>query len=110
MYVRELKNRSGSFSIQIISKSRGQYKVIKTIGCGTDRRTIDHLKMVARQEIDRMKGHSSLFRSEKDELLEGVLTSLSNSNISTVGSELIFGRIYAPAAWRSGGLSTTKGH
>lgn len=33
MFIRELKNRSGSVSIQIISKARGRYKVVKTIGC-----------------------------------------------------------------------------
>jgi len=34
MYVREGNNRSGPVSIQIISKSRGKYKVVKSIGYG----------------------------------------------------------------------------
>jgi len=32
MFIRKLKNRSGSISVQIISKASGKYKVIKTIG------------------------------------------------------------------------------
>jgi hypothetical protein len=31
MFIREKKNKSGSSSIQIISKSAGKYKVVKTI-------------------------------------------------------------------------------
>ena len=94
MYIREVKNRSGSISIQIIRKDRGRYRVIKTVGCGAERREIDHLKNVAQQEIERLQAQPKLFRSEQDELIEGVFSSLTNSNISTVGPELIFGRIY----------------
>jgi len=94
MFIREVRNRSGSISIQIISKANGDYKVLKTVGCATHCHEIGHLKIVARQEIERMQAQPSLFRSEHDELIEGVLSSLSNSNISTVGPELIFGRIY----------------
>ena len=94
MYVREVKNRSGSVSIQIISKSRGKYKVVKTVGCGTQRHEIDRLMIVARQEIERLHAQPRLFKSEHDELIDVILSSLSNSNISTVGPELIFGRIF----------------
>jgi hypothetical protein len=31
-FLRKLKNRSGSISVQIISKERGKYKVVKTLG------------------------------------------------------------------------------
>ena len=67
MFVREVKNRSGSVSIQIISKSRGRYRVVKTMGCGTMCHEIDHLKFLARQEIDRLGSKSSLFISGEDE-------------------------------------------
>ena len=32
MFVRKKKNKSGSISVQIISKEGGKYKVVKTIG------------------------------------------------------------------------------
>jgi hypothetical protein len=32
MFLRKLKNRSGSVSVQIIHKTRDKYEVIKTIG------------------------------------------------------------------------------
>jgi len=94
MYIRENKNRSGSVSVQIIIKIKGVNKVIKTIGCGTHRHEIDRLKILAQQEIDRLELKASLFPSEHDEMVEGIFLSLSNSNIRTVGPELIFGRIY----------------
>ena len=94
MYIREVKNRSGSVSIQIISKVFGRYRVVKTIGCGTQRHEINRLKTLARQEIERLEAQPKLFASGDDELIEGVISSLYNSSISTVGPELVFGRIY----------------
>ena len=94
MYIREVRNRSGSISIQIISKARGRYRVIKTVGCATQCAEIDRLKIVARQEIERLQAQPKLFKSEQDELIEGAFSSLYNSSIRTVGPELVFGRIY----------------
>ena len=73
MFIREVKNRSGNVSIQVISKARGVYRVLKTIGCGTTRHEIDHLKLVARQEIDLLEAHPSLFVFEKDQLIEDTI-------------------------------------
>ena len=94
MFIREVRNRSGSISVQIISKAKGRYRVIKTIGCGVERHEIDCLKTLARRELERMQAQPSLFCSEHDKLVEEVFSSLSNANINTVGPELIFGRIY----------------
>jgi len=94
MYIREVKNRSGSVSVQIISKHRGRYQVVKTVGCGARRHEIDHLKQLAHQEIERIESQPLLFSFENDELVEDAISSLSNSSIRTVGPELIFGRIY----------------
>ncbi len=43
MFIRQKKNKSGSVSVQIVSKTRGAYKVVKTIGCGTKCHEIDQL-------------------------------------------------------------------
>lgn len=94
MFIREKKNSSGSVSIQIISKNKGRYKVVKTIGCATERHEIDRLKLKARQEMEKLKNQTSLFASVDDQLVEQAFSSLSNSHIQTVGPELIFGKIY----------------
>lgn len=94
MFIREKQNSSGSVSIQIISKDRGRYKVVKTIGCGAERHKIEELKKIARQEIERLKNQPSLFQSEADNLVEEVFSSLTNSQVRTIGPELIFGKIF----------------
>jgi transposase len=60
----------------------------------TIRQEIDRLTQMAKQEIDRFSKPNSLFSSEDDNLIEKVISSLSNSNIQTVGPEIIFGKIF----------------
>jgi len=94
MYIRELKNRSGSISIQIISKQNGKYKVVKTIGSATMLQDIENLKIKAKQELNNLTKQQELFVSKDDKLVERIFNGLSNSNIRTVGPELIFGSIF----------------
>ena len=94
MFLRKLKNRSGSTSIQIISKERGKYKVIKTIGSSDNEQEIQKLVFLAKQEIERLNAQSKLFISENDSIVEQVFETLGNASIRTVGPEIIFGKIY----------------
>lgn len=94
MFLRKLKNRSGSTSFQIISKSSGKYKVIKTIGCAHTEQEAVKLTYLAKQEIERLTAQQKLFISEQDTVVEQVIASLSNASIRTVGPEIVFGRIY----------------
>ena len=80
MYIRKLINRSGSISIQIISKSRGRYKVVKTIGSATSLQEVERLKQLARQQIEDIERQPSLFLSDQDELIEKAFSLLSNSS------------------------------
>jgi transposase len=94
MFVRKLKNRSGSLPIQVIQKVRGKYKVIKTVGCATTQREIETLSNLARQEIEKLSSQPKLFHSEHDKVVDQVFASLQNANIRTIGPEIIFGKIY----------------
>jgi len=94
MFVRKLKNRSGSLSVQVIQKVRGKYKVIKTIGCATAQRKIEELVNLAKQEIEKLSQQLNLFDNEIDKTVDKVFASLENANIRTVGPEIIFGKIY----------------
>lgn len=94
MFIRKSKNRSGSISVQIISKHRGRFKVIKTIGSANSEQAISILVHQARQEISTLQKQGTLFVFEKDALIEGYLSTLKSSQIRTVGPELIFGKIY----------------
>lgn len=94
MFIRRINNRSGSVSVQVISKTRGQYKVVKTIGCATTQHEIEALESAARTEIEKLSACPRLFGFETDESIEQAFSLLSNSSIRTVGPELIFGKIY----------------
>ena len=94
MFLRKLKNRSGSISVQIISKAHGKYKVVKTIGTGRTEQQIQKLWLLGKQEIERHSAQSKIFISDQDTVVEQVMESLTNASIKTVGPELIFGKIY----------------
>ena len=94
MYVRTKKNRSGSTSVQVIQKINGRYKVHKTIGCATTQQDIQKLVEFGKQEIESISAQLKLFSSESDLAFEQVVASISNTDIRTVGPEIIFGKIY----------------
>jgi transposase len=94
MFIRKKINKSGSTSVQIVSKSSGISKVIKSVGCGNTDKEIAHLLTRAKAEIAEMQGRQSLFASESDTVIHNYLSNLSNSQIQVIGPELIFGKIY----------------
>jgi len=94
MFVRKLKNRSGSQSVQLIQKIGGKYKVLKTLGSATTQREIEVLVDRAKQEMEELTGQPKLFGFESDMAIEKAFSMLNNASIRTVGPEIIFGRIY----------------
>lgn len=94
MFVRKKKNKSGSISVQIVSKSSGKYKVVKSLGSSTDQTVIFGLEIKARQEIRRLKSIPSLFVFEKDTLIKSFLSEVENAQIRTIGPELVFGKVF----------------
>jgi hypothetical protein len=87
------KNKSGSTSVQIISKEREKYKVLKTIGSSNNEQEIQKLVFLAKQEIERLNAQPKLFISESDTVIEQVFEALGNASIRTVGPEIIFGKL-----------------
>lgn len=94
MFLRKKKNKSGSVSIQIISKASGKYKVVSSVGSASNEQDIQKLWYLGKQEIERLSSQSKLFVSENDILVEQIFESLNNASIRTVGPEIIFGKIY----------------
>lgn len=94
MFVRKKQNKSGSISVQIISKSSGKYKVYKTIGSSSNSEDIDRFFNKANQEINCIKRQLNLFEDKEDILIERFTDTISNSQIEVIGPELVFGRIF----------------
>ncbi|HQQ02918.1 MAG TPA: hypothetical protein PLH30_08045 [Bacteroidales bacterium] len=97
----------------MIQKVRGEYIVVKTIGCATAQHEIERLEQLARKEIARLSGKQlKLFGYESDEIVEQAFLVLANSSIRTVGHELIFCRIYDCIGFSAidGGTVQALGH
>lgn len=96
MFVRRKRNESGSISVQVIDKSNG-YRVFQTIGSSKDPEKIKQL--VARgwdvvQNHDHNQSKLFSFMTKEEFSIQNFLSELSNSQIHTIGPELIFGALF----------------
>jgi len=94
MFARKKYNKSGSTSVQIISKDSGKYKVIKTIGSSYSEEEIEKYFEQAKAEIYSSKNQLGLFTDKEDLLIDNFIDTISNSQIEVIGPELVFGRIF----------------
>jgi transposase len=94
MFVRQKKNKSGVVSIQIISKSRGKYEVVETIGSSSDPIRVGELNEQAKERIQILARQSGLnFDLEKERALsELFFTGLTE--ICLMGPELLLGKLF----------------
>jgi transposase len=95
MFVRKKRNKSGTVSVQIILKSRGKYRVIKTIGCAKTVQEEELMIQLANTELERLSGTQSLFIEHEDLVVDNFVNSIANNHLQIVGSELILGKIYS---------------
>lgn len=96
MFVRKINNRSGSISVQIISKKHGKYQVVKTVGTSKDPDEINMLVLEAKAYVNNPANQIPLFSnlSKTDLAIKNFLENMSNLQIHTIGPELIFGTLF----------------
>lgn len=96
MFVRKNRNRSGSISIQIISKESGKYKITKTVGISSDPDEVERLVIEAREQINYPSNQLQLFSmlSETDKAIKSFLENITNLQVHTIGPEFIFGVLF----------------
>lgn len=94
MYIREKKNKSGKVSVQIIDKSDGKYKVVKTVGCSTERQKITQLIQEANLEIERIKGQLKInFHTiQEEDLVETFYRGIKDFRL--VGPDILLSRLF----------------
>jgi len=97
MFVRKKKNPSGVVSIQIIDKSRGTYKVCKTIGSSSDTIEIEALFQAGKKWIDHHYGQRDMFslaeqQQESKQITEHLLNNIENILIN--GTQLILNEVF----------------
>lgn len=101
MFIRRKPNKSGTYSVQIISKSTGKYKVYRTIGSSNTESELLKLENQAKQYLEEISNQVKIFESEKDLAIDSIFSELLNSNIRTIGPEIIFGKIYDSIGFHS---------
>jgi transposase len=92
MFVRKKKNKSGIVSIQVIDKSSGKYKLVKTIGSSKNEEEISLLFQKAEAYIKDIKGQF-LIGFEASDFSSQVANSITSIDIA--GLELLLGRMYS---------------
>ena len=92
MFVRQKKNKSGVLSVQVIDKSRGRYRDIKTIGSSANAGEVEKLM---EQGEDWIKKHNGIreidftdYRQHTDYVLDGI------EALTIQGTELLLGKIF----------------
>jgi transposase len=94
VFIRQKKQRSGTISIQVIDKSSGKSRVIKTIGSSKDASEVAKLMVEAQNWLSHYGGQTTLdFASETDHVF---LERLSQSieGIELLGPELVLGKLF----------------
>jgi hypothetical protein len=92
MFVRKKKNKSGVISIQIVDKSFGKYKMLKTIGSSKDPNEVEQLYRQGIDYIHHYQGQGTIDFSTYD-FKETVKQSIQN--IAIEGTNLLLGKIYS---------------
>ena len=97
MYVRKKKNPSGLVSVQIIDKSRGKYKVLRTVGSSSVLLEIENLYRQGKKWIASQTGVQDMFTLHEHQHEEKQVTEYLLSNIENIllnGTQLILNQVF----------------
>ncbi len=92
MFVRQKKNKSGVISVQVIDKSSGKYKVIKTIGSSANTAEIEVFLVKAHDFIKEYTGLQEFDFSNSDAIVQTILNNITSHKLA--GIELVLGKIF----------------
>ena len=96
MFIRQVKNRSGSISVQVAVKESGTCKIVKSFGSSKDKDKIDYLIRLAEEFIHNPNpNQKSIFPqpSDRDEVITDFFSN-NNWGVKTIGPELIIGTLF----------------
>jgi transposase len=92
MFFRQKKNRSGVISVQVIDKSSGKYRVIKTIGSSSDAEVVADLAKQAEIWIKKHQGQLDIDFSGSRERAKHFLENITQ--IKLHGIDLLLGGLF----------------
>lgn len=92
MFVRKKRNTSGVVSIQVIDKSSGSYRVVKTMGSSSEKDRIEELYLLGLQWISSYAGQNQLDFTDERQLFDRFLSGIRQISVS--GTELLLGKLF----------------
>jgi transposase len=92
VFIRELKSRNGKVYVQVVDKSSGRYKVLKSFGSASNEDELAALLKSAHQWMGNYGGSQELDFSKSDALVEQLFDSITS--IRKIGYDLLLGRIF----------------
>lgn len=92
MFIRKKKNKSGKISVQVIDKSRGNYKVVCTLGSSSDNQQINSYVVQANDWIKKQTGLAELDFSSREKQIHEVLDNIEV--LKRIGYDLLLGPIF----------------
>ena len=92
MFVRRKKNKSGVISVQVITKIKGQSKLVKTIGSSSDEEVVKGLINEGKQFILLFGGQKTLDFSNEQNLVKSVFQNINSH--TEVGTQLLLDKIF----------------
>lgn len=104
MFIRKKKNRSGTTSVVVVDKSRGDFKELKTIGVSNDSSEIEALWREGKRWIEARCGGSDIFEQAAKELEEKQVVEYLLSNVEKIlinGAQLILNRVFTTIGFDS---------
>jgi transposase len=92
MFVRKLKSKNGKTYIQVVDKSSGKYRVVKSFGSAETDKQASDLVNKANAWIKSQSGLQELDFSNSDQLIEQMLGSIDQ--MRRVGFDRLLGKIF----------------
>lgn len=97
MFVRKKKNHSGLISVQVIDKSHGKYRVLKTVGSSLDLQIVDQLFKQGKRWISSYLGEQDIFEQaakevDEKQVVDFLLTKVENILLN--GTQLILDKVF----------------
>jgi len=84
MFIRKNKNCSGTISIQIVQKHNRSNKVLKTLGIAQTKREEELFLLLAKTELERLRGLQSFFVDHDDLVVENFVNSIANEHLQFI--------------------------
>lgn len=95
MFINRAKNKSGTTSVRVLEKRGRNNVLVRSFGSSSDEKEINRMVEEARIFIQRQTGtYYNLFNPPPQPDVDGFVGNISNSQISVVGPEVVFGKLF----------------